>query len=191
MITASTTRLHIVARGSPAPQGSKRAFQPRRKDGTPVGKPVVIESSHDRLKSWRAAVVDAALLSTGDGNVPPFDSAVIASVTFTLRRPQGHFRTGRNSHLLRDSAPLYPSSAPDHSKLLRATEDALTDAGVWKSDALAVQCWVAKYYPPVPWIPGGSWNLAIAGPRDVAGVDGADAMPVPGAVIRIERIQRP
>ena len=188
----TTTRLHIVARGSPTPQGSKRAFQPRRKDGTPAGKPRVIEQTHDRLKSWRAAVVDAALEATRNGQVPPLRGPLIAAVTFTLKRPRSHFRTGRYATLLRDDAPPYPAGTPDSSKLLRAAEDALTDAGIWEDDAQVVDwCRVAKVYPPVPWIAGGSWNLGvICGPRNVAGIDGADAMPAPGAVIRIEQIVR-
>lgn len=180
----TTTRLHIVVRGSPTPQGSKRAIAHKT-----TGRPVVIEQTHERLRAWRSAVVAAARIATSGGKIPPFDGPVIAAVTFTLRRPRNHFRTGRYSSLLRDDAAPYPMGTPDASKLLRATEDALTDARVWKDDALLVQCWIAKYYPPAPWIPGGTWNLGVTcGPRDVAGVDGADVMAEPGAVIRIERM---
>ena len=186
MITAPATRLHIVVRGSPTPQGSKRAIQHKT-----TGRPVVIEQTHRRLRDWRSAVVAAARQATNGGKLPPFDGPVIVAVTFTLRRPQNHFRTGRYATLLRDDAPPDPGGSPDTGKLLRATEDALTDAKVWKDDALVVQGWIAKYYPPVPWIPGGTWNLGVlCGPRDVAGVDGADVMPEPGAVIRIERVRK-
>jgi hypothetical protein len=47
-------------------------------------------------------------------------------MTFVLARP----RTVRRP---------YPSVTPDLSKLVRAVEDALTDAGVWRDDALVVR----------------------------------------------------
>jgi hypothetical protein len=55
------TEVVITVYGTPAPQGSKRAFAVRGKGGAPTGRVAVIESSHDRVKSWRQAVVDAAL----------------------------------------------------------------------------------------------------------------------------------
>ena len=87
---------------------------------------------------------------------------------FTLARPKSHYRTGRNAHLLRDSAPARPTGAPDLSKLARATEDALTEAGVWKDDAAVVEYRrLAKVYP---------------------GSD-PDALDQPGALIRIHLLE--
>lgn len=63
---------------------------------------------------------------------------VALEVTFTLPRPKAHYRTGRNSHLLRDNAPHRPDRLPDLDKLLRSTMDALTAAGVWADDAQVV-----------------------------------------------------
>ena len=125
--------------GTPAPQGSKRAFVGKS------GRAHVIESSHDRVKSWRQAVIDAvqpehrAFRFTG---LP-----VEVGMIFHLKRPKSHFRTGRNAHLLRGDAPVYPSGTPDLSKLARATEDALSDAGVWADDAQVVRySALAKYW---------------------------------------------
>lgn len=56
-------------------------------------------------------------------------------VTFHLPRPKGHYRTGANAHLLRDSAPEQPSVKPDLDKLVRSTMDGLSEAGVWHDDA--------------------------------------------------------
>jgi len=55
---------------------------------------------------------------------------------------------------------------PDLSKLVRSTEDALTEAGIWKDDARVVECFASKRYPN----------------------EGPDALDVPGCVIEIERI---
>jgi crossover junction endodeoxyribonuclease RusA len=122
--------------GRPAPQGSKRAFVIR--GGPRKGQAAVIESSHDRVKSWRQAVVDEARAAAGWGEMPPLAGPLEVSMVFVMPRPKSHYRTGRNDHLLRDSAPAYPHGKPDLSKLCRATEDALTDAGIWADDAQVV-----------------------------------------------------
>jgi Holliday junction resolvase RusA-like endonuclease len=126
--------LTITVHGRPAPQGSKRAFVIR--GGPRKGQAAVIESSHDRVKSWRAAVVDAA---SEVKEWPALTGPLEVSMVFYLPRPKGHYRTGRNAHLLRDSAPIAPAGMPDLSKLARATEDALSDAAIWADDAQVVE----------------------------------------------------
>jgi Holliday junction resolvase RusA-like endonuclease len=133
-----TQPITITVHGRPAPQGSKRAFAVRGKGGIPTGRIAVIESSHDRLKSWRQAVVDEARAAFGWGEKPPLDGPLKIGLIFALPRPKSHYRTGRNARQLRDGAPAYPTGTPDLSKLLRATEDALTDAGIWHDDAQVV-----------------------------------------------------
>lgn len=136
-----TPILEFTAYGQPAPQGSKRAFAVRGKGGIPTGRIAVIESSHDRVKSWRQAVIDAALSAVDTRALAaelPLTGPLQFGVTFVLPRPKSHYRTGRNAHLLRDSAPVWPAGKPDCSKLLRSTEDALTDAGIWQDDAQIV-----------------------------------------------------
>ena len=125
------TQVTITAYGVPAPQGSKRAFAVRGKGGVPTGRVAVIESSHDRVKSWRQAVIDAAL---GAG-WPQLAGPLSVAAVFALPRPKSHYRTGRSAGQLRDSAPAWPSGAPDLDKLLRSTMDALTAAGLWADDA--------------------------------------------------------
>jgi Holliday junction resolvase RusA-like endonuclease len=122
------SEVRITVTGQPAPQGSKRAIINKH-----TGRPALIESSKDRLQTWRGAVVEAAALQPA----VTFDPAIPLTVrmVFTLRRPKSHYRTGRNAHLLRDNAPPRPATKPDLSKLARATEDALTDAGTWHDDA--------------------------------------------------------
>lgn len=128
-----TRQVTITVFGTPAPQGSKRAF-------IAGGRARVIESSHDRVKSWRQAVIDEVRSIKPHLAVAlPFAGPVEIEMTFDLARPKSHYRTGRNAHLLRDSAPPYPSGTPDLSKLARATEDALTEVGLWADDALVVR----------------------------------------------------
>ena len=133
--------IELTVYGQPAPQGSKRAFAVRGKGGIPTGRVAVIESSHDRVKSWRQAVIDAAVALDGGLTEP-----VSLGVTFALPRPKGHYRTGRNAAQLRDTAPVWPAGKPDLSKLIRSTEDALTDAGMWRDDSQVVQVNALKIY---------------------------------------------
>ena len=116
--------------GHPAPQGSKRH----------VGNGVLIESSA-RVKPWRQDVRAAALEADAH-----FDGPVSLTVGFLLRRPASHFRTGRNAHLLRDSAPAYPGKKPDIDKLLRSTLDGLGESGIWRDDAQVVRVRAEKLY---------------------------------------------
>lgn len=137
-----TQHIAIKVHGLPGPQGSKRH----------VGGGRMIESSK-KVKPWRAAVEAAALaeLATRD-TWTPFDGPVKVRVCFTLPRPASHYRTGRNAHLLKDSAPAYPTgrNTGDIEKHVRSTHDALTSAGVWTDDSLVVSLRTDKTYGPEP-----------------------------------------
>lgn len=138
--------MRIVVYGLPAPQGSKRFL------GVRGGKGVLVESSK-RVKPWRE-LVWAAGVNARQGE--PLDGPLRCRMVFTLPKPV--------------SAPkrrqTWPCKTPDLSKLVRSTEDALTDAGVWRDDARVVECAAAKRYPG----------------------EGADALDAPGVVIEIEPI---
>lgn len=139
-MTRPTTRYpRIVVYGLPAPQGSKR-FVGRT---TPTGRGLMVESSR-HVKPWREAVKAAALDVVGDR--PPLDVPLQLCVVFTFNRPRSHYRTGANNWLLRPAAPAAPATKPDLSKLIRSTEDALTDAGVWRDDSRVVQISAGKVY---------------------------------------------
>jgi Holliday junction resolvase RusA-like endonuclease len=149
--------LTITVHGLPAPQGSKRH----------VGRGVMVESSK-AVKPWRQDVKYAALAATAA--IPGWaalDGPLAASMVFTFARRKGHYRTGRNAHLLRDSAPARPAVYPDLSKIARSTEDALTGI-VWADDARVVEyARLAKYY---------------------AGTAAPDVLDTAGAVIRVWRL---
>ncbi|MEU5946289.1 RusA family crossover junction endodeoxyribonuclease [Micromonospora sp. NPDC047465] len=134
---AVTTPLTIKVYGQPAPQGSKKSYGPGR----------MVESSK-KVKPWRedvrAAAEQIVRCTCPDdcgGLAPgyPLDGPLVARMVFTFARPKGHYRTGRNAHLLRDNAPAQPQGTPDLSKLIRSTEDALTSAGAWRDDARVVE----------------------------------------------------
>ena len=141
--TNQAIELRIV--GLPGPQGSKR-FVGLSKSG----RGIMIESSA-KVKPWRQAVVAAA---RAEGR--RCTGAVAVQMFFTLPKPK--------------SAPkgriTYPDRKPDCSKLVRSTEDALTDAGVWEDDARIISLLAQKCFPG----------------------EHEDALDVPGAVIRIRSV---
>lgn len=127
---AAPRRISFIVFGDPAPQGSKSGFRNQH-----TGRIQQVESSK-KVKPWREAVKYAARLEIdARPGWTPLDGPLVAIMVFSFRRPRSHYRTGRNAHLIRDGAPSAPCSVPDLSKLLRSSEDALSDAGVWVDDA--------------------------------------------------------
>jgi Holliday junction resolvase RusA-like endonuclease len=122
--------------GDPAPQGSKTPGV------TKDGKPYMRESSSNKVKAWRKAVVAAArALQTEpdtNGTRPPLTGPLRARIVFTMPM----------SAVAAKERRAWPAQAPDLSKLLRATEDALKDGGLIADDSLIVDYTrLAKVYP--------------------------------------------
>lgn len=143
--------IRLEVRGTPAPQGSK-SFRGM----TNAGRAILTESSK-KVKPWRQDVKAAAELLIAHTGIPPMDGPLVVSMVFTLRKPASAPKRRRT----------WPIGKPDLSKLIRSTEDALTDAGLWVDDARAVEYGrMAKVYP---------------------GED-RDSLPVPGVLIKIRRV---
>jgi crossover junction endodeoxyribonuclease RusA len=118
-------RVHLYrVIGRPAPQGSKRH----------VGNGRMVESSAD-VGPWRDAVALQVAAQRNRAGWRQECGAIKVAVTFLLARPPSVRR-------------MWPEVRPDLSKLLRATEDALTDSGVIRDDALIVEVLAKKRYAP-------------------------------------------
>jgi Holliday junction resolvase RusA-like endonuclease len=131
----TATGIRVFVAGKPAPQGSKRYLGGGR----------VIESSAKTLAPWRADVRDA--FTEPDRPRHPLIGPVAVALVFVLARPKGHYRTGRNAHLLRDSAPTAPAGKPDIDKLSRAVLDAIGSAKtVWVDDSQVADLHAIKRY---------------------------------------------
>jgi crossover junction endodeoxyribonuclease RusA len=123
----------ITVRGTPAPQGSKRH----------VGGGRMVEMSK-AVGPWREAVrAETQRATNGD---KPIDGPVLVIIRFYLARPRGHYRTGRNAHLVKDTAPKFPVGRPDIDKLARAVLDGITMGGAWVDDAQVVHMDTVKLY---------------------------------------------
>lgn len=119
--------IELEVYGIPGPQGSKRH----------VGKGIMIESS-DKVKPWREAIKWAYLARFATWtNRPKITGPVILEVTFCFIKP-------------RTVKTRYPQAKPDLSKLVRSTEDALTDIGAWEDDARVVATMSRKLWAGTP-----------------------------------------
>lgn len=129
------THLTVVVHGTPAPQGSKIR--------NPTGG---VRESSKAVRPWREAVRHTTELAVqSHAWTPPLAAEV--TVVFTLKRPATHYGTGRHADRLKDTAPPAPNARPDLDKLVRATLDALTDAGAITDDARVVSLYAVKAYP--------------------------------------------
>lgn len=140
---AELRRISFVVYTQPAPQGSKSTV-PIFKGGKPVmvGNRTLTRVKDDspRLGTWRQQVAEVA---RKEYEGEPIDGPIRLTLRFVRPRPASHYGTGKNRGKLKASAPIYPTTRPDTSKLLRAVEDAL--AGVlWTDDARVVRHVLAK-----------------------------------------------
>lgn len=139
--------MRIVVQGTPAPQGSKKFV------GVHNGRGVMVESSK-KVKPWRQDVkAEVERLLANYKHLHgvdwiPLDRALRVTMVFTLPKP-----------ISLPKRRTRPDRKPDLSKLARSTEDALTDAGLWRDDARVVEyARLAKVYPG-----DGPWALASPG----------------------------
>lgn len=128
--------LTINVVGTPAPQGSKRAFVVN-------GRAVMAESSK-KVKPWRQDVKSA--VEGIDADQAPFTGPLEVVIDFYIGRPGYHFRSGKHAGELKDNAPAYVDKKPDVDKLLRSTLDGLKEAGIYRDDAQVVVVIGRKYY---------------------------------------------
>jgi Holliday junction resolvase RusA-like endonuclease len=125
--------VRLIVYGVPGPQGSKRFVGVSKK----TGRGIMIESSA-AVKTWRQDVKSAAEGLRVMQSLATLDGPLAARMVFTVRKPASAPKRRRT----------FPATKPDLSKLIRSTEDALTDAGLIADDARIVEYdRAAKVYP--------------------------------------------
>ena len=117
--------------GTPAPQGSLT----RTRYG--------VRSDNPNTKPWRATV--AAEAAAAWQGRPLIDEPVYIDALFVFNRPRSHYRTGRYSHELKQSAPHWCTTKPDADKLARAVGDSLTGQ-ILRDDSRVVHWTIRKVY---------------------------------------------
>lgn len=142
--------LEFAVYGAPEPRGSKSAFviykdrqkkiPARRPDGSII---LAMPDDNPRSKAWMGKVERHARVRYK--SPPVEDTALEVECTFFVSRPDGHYGTGRNLRMVRDSAPARPMVRPDVDKLARGTLDALTGV-LWKDDGQIVRLALDERY---------------------------------------------
>jgi Holliday junction resolvase RusA-like endonuclease len=129
--------IEFIIPGKAQPAGSKRAIPFARANGQGLG--VRVTDDNPKAGAWKERVALVAAAAYGG---PPLTCALRLVVVFNRLRPKGHFR---KNGLLKPGAPLYPTTKPDATKLLRGLEDACTKI-LWADDAQIVEQQVTKRY---------------------------------------------
>lgn len=121
------TSIEFWVAGEPKAQGRPRAFAMKmgNKYSARVFNPTTAEG-------WKSAIALAGKL-----HMPavPLEGPLRVDAFFVFNRPKSHYRTGRNAHELRESAPEWHTSKPDRDNLDKAVLDALKTLGFFKDDS--------------------------------------------------------
>ena len=132
-------RFEVV--GQPKTAGSKDPHAHVMDDGSV--KMWVSDQSGDAGRAWRGVIGYAANAAMRGRSI--YDGPLYIEFTVVRKRGPGHFGTGRNAGKLLPSAPAFPATKPDTTKLTRALEDALTGI-VWTDDSRNVVVRAEKVY---------------------------------------------
>lgn len=139
--------------GVAQPKGSKKSIPLYDKKAgkyrtRPNGAPMtVVIDDNPKAKSWMQEVKAAAFVAMHEQGVREVIRGPIHLICmFTVTRPGGHFSkaTGR----LLKSAPHYPATKPDTTKLIRGVEDALNEF-LWEDDSRIVIQTAGKVFGPI------------------------------------------
>lgn len=76
----------------------------------------------------------------------PICVPVDIAINFYLKRPKGHYGTGKNSDILKKSAPKHHACKPDIDNLVKWVFDCLNHCGVWKDDCQIVRLNAVKMW---------------------------------------------
>jgi Holliday junction resolvase RusA-like endonuclease len=128
---------HLIIFGNPKAMGRPRAVK--------RGKFAGVHEDPKDTKNKETLAVIAQQKSPDELLAGP----LLVSVHFWFQRPKSHYGTGKNSGLLKDSAPKYHTSRPDRDNLDKLVLDALTGI-FWKDDSTICQGSISKMYSERP-----------------------------------------
>ena len=65
----------------------------------------------------------------------PLADELVVLLRFTIARPKSHYRTGKNAHLIKSSAPKKHIQRPDIDNFVKFYLDVLQDMGMYENDS--------------------------------------------------------
>ena len=125
------SEISFIILGKPSPSGSKKAFQHSK-----TGKIVVVDTAKGKAK-WQTLCKRAATAAVKESGWKCASGPMNLQVHFTFARPKSHFRTGKNSAIMKPTAPFWHTQKPDRTKLLRCLEDAFKGV-LWQDDSQVI-----------------------------------------------------
>lgn len=134
--------ISFTVQGQPVAQGSKVAYMPKG-----AKRPILMETARERLKPWRTQIAAAAREEMR--GEPPTHMPVRVCLYFTFQRPKGHYGTGKNGGVVKESSPRWHATKPDADKLARACLDAMTGIA-YRDDSQVAGLTVEKVYGEEP-----------------------------------------
>jgi Holliday junction resolvase RusA-like endonuclease len=75
-----------------------------------------------------------------------FSGAVAMKIVFWMKRPAGHFGSGKNAGVLKASAPVSPVTKIDLDNGIKWTLDVLNHCDVWQDDSFVIGIDARKRY---------------------------------------------
>ena len=80
-----------------------------------------------------------------------YTQAIRVGLSFGMKRPKSHYRSGKYSHLLKHNAPEFHTKTPDVDNLAKSVLDALQgEGGCWIDDSIITSLWLEKHYTDKP-----------------------------------------
>jgi len=134
--------IEFTVHGEAKPAGSKRAFRNQH-----TGRIQLVDASGKKGANWRARVAHEA--KEAMNGRPLLDGPLVLKAMFVRARPKSHYGTGKNKDVLKPTAPAWPTTRPDTTKLLRAVEDSLSSV-IYHDDSQIVTQIATKVYGDPP-----------------------------------------
>lgn len=121
-------------KGNPKPKQRPRISQPNPRMRPKIYSPAS-QWETDILKQLKIIKMRNSLY---------YDKAIEVDCIFLIPRPKSHFRTGKYSHLLKPTAPIYHEVKGDRDNYDKCILDRMTKAGILKDDCIVIGGYVGK-----------------------------------------------
>ena len=125
--------IELFVAGNPKPQARPRVAMRGRRA-------MAYNADSQAMKDWKQSL-DAALYEIPDRGL---DGPMHVELVFRLPRPKAHYRSGKFSHLLKDSAPGDHQSRCDIDNISKVVLDKITRAGIWIDDSQVISLTASK-----------------------------------------------
>jgi Holliday junction resolvase RusA-like endonuclease len=129
------TQIKLIVLGEPKAQARHRHFTRGKFSGT-------YDPSKDKKESFASILQSQAPKEA-------ISEPIALEIDFYMSRPRNHYKTGKNSDMLKDTAPEHHSGRPDIDNLCKFVQDSLNKI-YYRDDALICQLTAYKLYSERP-----------------------------------------